>query len=131
LSYTPKGTALCKFSMACNRFYRQDQEQEMQKEVSFFEITCWLRLAEVCGEFLKKGRDVRVVGRLKQDRWTDADGRPRSRVFIVAEHMEFRPLVKAKDGEEGQEKEGETADAQESEADTEQDAVEMKEAASF
>ena len=74
LSYTPKGTALCKFTVASNRFYKQ--EEEMQKEVSFFEVSTWTRLAEVCGEYLKKGRGVRVVGRLKQDRWTDPDGKP-------------------------------------------------------
>ena len=64
LSYTPKGTAMCKFSVACNRFFKQDQET--QEEVSFFDVTTWSRLAEVCGEYLKKGRGVRVVGRLKK-----------------------------------------------------------------
>ena len=79
LSYTPKGTALCKFTVASNRFFKQDQET--QKEVSFFDVTTWARLAEVCGEYLKKGRGVRVVGRLKQDRWTDPDGKPHSRIY--------------------------------------------------
>jgi single-strand DNA-binding protein len=71
-SCTPKGTAVCRFSVARNRFFKQDNET--QKEVSYFDISCWTRLAEVCGEYLKKGRGVRVVGRLKQDRWTDANG---------------------------------------------------------
>jgi len=76
------------------------------KEVSFFDVSTWTRLAEVCGEYLKKGRGVRVVGRLKQDRWTDPDGKPHSRVEIVAEHVEFRPQPKKQDGEEkaGEEK---------------------------
>ena len=52
LSYTSKGTAVCKFSVASNRFYKQ--EEEMQKEVSFFEVSTWTRLAEVCGEYLKR-----------------------------------------------------------------------------
>ena len=95
LSYTTKGTALCKFAVASNRSYKQDQE--IQKEVSFFDITTWNRLAEVCGEYLKKGRGVRVVGRLKQDRWTDPDGKPHSRVFIIAEHVEFTPQLKKQD----------------------------------
>ena len=42
----------------------------------------------------KKGRGVRVVGRLKQDRWTGTDGKPRSKIAIVAEHVEFRPEFK-------------------------------------
>ena len=101
LSYTPKGTAVCKFTVASNRFFKQ--EQETQKEVSFFEVTTWARLAEVCGEYLKKGRGVRVVGRLKQDRWTDPDGKPRSRIYVIAEHVEFKPQLKNKEGAEGKE----------------------------
>jgi single-strand DNA-binding protein len=122
LSYTPKGTAVCKFTVASNRFFKQDDE--LQKEVSFFDVTAWTRLAEVCGEYLKKGRGVRVVGRLKQDRWTDPDGKPHSRILIVAEHVEFKPQInKDKDqGEDGQEKEAQAA---------EQEEEEVKEAASF
>jgi single-strand DNA-binding protein len=45
------------------------------------------------------------VGRLKQDRWTDPDGKPHSRVEIVAEHVEFRPQLKKQDGEEKAEEE--------------------------
>jgi single-strand DNA-binding protein len=114
LSYTPKGTAVCKFSVACNRAWKQ--EEELQKEVSFFEVSAWTRLAEVCGEYLKKGRGVRVVGRLKQDRWTDADGKAHSRVHIIAEHVEFKPQLKKQDGdpaagvEEGDEKPAEGAE---------------------
>lgn len=95
LSYTPKGTAVCKFTVACNRAFKQDDQ--LQKEVSFFDVSTWTRLAEVCGEYLKKGRGVRVVGRLKQDRWTDTDGKPHSRVLIVAEHVEFKPQIKKQD----------------------------------
>ena len=88
LATTPKGTAVCNFSVASNRFYRSDDE--LQKEVSFFDVEVWSRLAERCGEELTKGRGVRVVGRLKQDRWQDKEDKPRSRVKIVAEHVEFR-----------------------------------------
>jgi single-strand DNA-binding protein len=54
-------------------------------------VTVWNRLAEVCKEYLAKGRGVRVVGRLKQDRWEDPEGKTRSKVHIVAEHVEFKP----------------------------------------
>ena len=114
LSYTPKGTAVCKFTVASNRFFKQDQET--QKEVSYFDVTTWARLAEVCGEYLKKGRGVRVVGRLKQDRWNDPEGKPRSRVLVIAEHVEFKPQFnkeKAPDAG-GTEKAG--AEAEEEEA---------------
>jgi single-strand DNA-binding protein len=75
--------------VASNRFFKQ--EEEMQKEVSFFEVSTWARLAEVCGEYLKK------------DRWTDQEGKPHSRVSIVAEHVEFEPQFKDKDGDGAQE----------------------------
>ena len=63
LKYSPKGAAVCSFALASNRYFKQDEET--QKEVSFFDVTTWARLAEVCGEYLKKGRGVRVVGRLE------------------------------------------------------------------
>ena len=93
---TPKGTPVCTFSLASNRFFRQ--ESGLEREVSFFEIETWAKLAEACNNLGKKGRGVRVVGRLKQDRWTGADGKPRSKISIVAEHVEFRPEFK-KNGE--------------------------------
>ena len=89
LRSTPKGTSVCTFSLASNRFFKQDTGFE--KEVSFFQVETWAKLAEACSNKGKKGRGVRVVGRLKQDRWTGTDGKPHSRVAIVAEHVEFRP----------------------------------------
>jgi len=89
---TPKGTPVCTFSLASNRYFRQDTG--LEKEVSFFEVETWAKLAEVCNNLGKKGRGVRVVGRLKQGRWTGSDGKPHSRITIVAEHVEFRPETK-------------------------------------
>ena len=86
---TPKGTALCKFSVACNRFYKTDNG--IEKEVSYIDVETWGKLAEKCGNLARKGRGVRVVGRLKQDRWQSKDSQNQTKVFIVAEHVEFRP----------------------------------------
>jgi single-strand DNA-binding protein len=98
LRTTPKGTSVCNFSLASNRFFRQDSG--MEREVSFFEVETWAKLAETCSNLGKKGRGVRVVGRLKQDRWTGNDGKQRSRVSIVAEHVEFRPEFRKGEGGE-------------------------------
>jgi len=89
---TPKGTPVCTFRLASNRFFRQDNGYE--REVSFFDVETWAKLADTCNNMGKKGRGVRVVGRLKEDRWTGNDGRPHSRISIVAEHVEFRPEFK-------------------------------------
>ena len=96
---TAKGTAICTFTIATNRYFRQGDE--LQKEVSFFDVETWSRLAESCNTLGRKGRGIRVVGRLKQDRWQDAEGKARSRISIVAEHVEFRPEInKGADGQE-------------------------------
>ena len=101
LRSTPKGTQVCTMSLASNRYYKQDSGFE--KEVSFFDVETWSRLAEACYNKGRKGRGVRVVGRLKQDRWSGPDGKPHSKVSIVAEHVEFRPEFKkdAKPSTEG------------------------------
>jgi single-strand DNA-binding protein len=125
LKYTPKGAAVCSFALASNRYFKQDEET--QKEVSYFDITTWSRLAEVCGEYLKKGRGVRVVGRLKQDRWTGPEGQARSKIEIVAEHVEFKPQMK-KDGD-GKDGDGSTEDG--AAAEQAQEQTELKEAAGF
>ena len=89
---TTKGHSVCNFSIATNRFYRQDSN--LEKEVGFFDVEVWGKLAEICNTQGRKGRGVRVVGRLKQDRWTANDGKNHSRVAIVAEHVEYRPDFK-------------------------------------
>jgi single-strand DNA-binding protein len=94
LTTTAKGTKTCTFSVATNRFIKQDDE--FQKEVSFFDITTWSALAENCAANLTKGRGVRVIGRLQQDRWQNSKGEPFSKIFIVADHVIFKPEFKEK-----------------------------------
>jgi single-strand DNA-binding protein len=99
--FTPKGTPVCTFPIASVRYFKSGAE--LEKEVSFFDIETWSKLAESCANMGHKGRGVRVVGRLRQDRWTGKDDKPHTRVVIVAEHVEFRPeFVKPSntDGEE-------------------------------
>ncbi|MDR0323333.1 MAG: single-stranded DNA-binding protein [Treponema sp.] len=85
---TPKGALVCNFSIASNRYYRQDSN--LEKETGFFDVETWGKLAETCNMQGRKGRGVRVVGRLKQDRWTGSDGKNHSKISIVAEHVEYR-----------------------------------------
>jgi len=92
LRSTPKGTQVCTMRMASNRFFKLDSGYE--REVTFVDVDAWSRLAEACSSKGRKGRGVRVVGRIKQDRWTGADGKPHSKISIVAEHVEFRPEFK-------------------------------------
>ena len=94
LRYTPKGTPTCTLVVASNRSYKV--EGERTEEVSFIETTTWGKLAEVCHEHLSKGRGIRVVGRLKQERWEDPDGNSRAKVVIIAEQVEFQPRQPAR-----------------------------------
>jgi len=96
LRTTPNGKSVCNFSIASNRYYRL--ESNMEKEVGFFDIEAWGKLADSCVNYGRKGRGVRVVGRLKQDRWTGSDGKSHAKVAIVAEHVEYRSDSKKEGG---------------------------------
>jgi single-strand DNA-binding protein len=86
---TPSGgTPQCTLVVATARTYRLDGER--REEVSFIEGVTHGKLATMCAEHLQKGRGVRLVGRLKQERWEDAEGNSRSKVVIVCEHVEFQ-----------------------------------------
>lgn len=87
LKYLPSGTAVCTFSIASNRSFKKDDGYE--KEVSFFEVEAWGKLAEAISKNMHKGRGCRVVGRIKQEHW-QKDGATHSKVKIVAEHCEFK-----------------------------------------
>lgn len=58
-------------------------------------------MAQACEKHLTKGRGVRVVGRLKQDRWTDEEGSSHNRIKVVGEHVEFKPQYTATSGPGG------------------------------
>jgi single-strand DNA-binding protein len=105
---TPKGTPVCTFRLASNRYFKQDSGYE--QEVSYVDVETWTKLAERCYELGHKGRGIRVVGRIKEDRWIDTDGKSRSKLFILAEHVEFRPDFK-KDGNSENVSNGEDAAA--------------------
>jgi len=92
---TTNGTTVCTFSIANNKYYKKGEL--LEKEVSFFDVETWSKLAEACYAKGKKGRGVRIVGRIKQERWNDKEGKTRSRVILVAEHVEFRPESKKQD----------------------------------
>ena len=86
---TEKGTSVCCFTIASNRFFKQDSN--IEKEVGFFDVEAFSKMAECSRNQGRKGRGIRVVGRLKQSHWIDANGQSRSRIYIIAEHIEFRP----------------------------------------
>jgi len=83
--YTPKGTAVTEFAIAINRVFNTESG-EKKEEVSYFDIVAWGRQAEICAQYLSKGRPVLVEGRLQQDRW-EQDGQKKSRIRVIAENI--------------------------------------------
>ncbi len=89
LRYTPGGAAVCEFAIAINSQFTT-KAGEKREEVTFVDITAWARQAEICAEYLKKGRPVFVEGRLRQDRWEDQKtGQKRSKITVTADRVQF------------------------------------------
>ena len=87
--YTPKGTAVADIGIAVNRIY-SGEDGERKEEATFVDVTLWGRQAEVAQEYLKKGRQVFIEGRLQLDTWDDKQtGQKRSRLRVVAENMQM------------------------------------------
>jgi single-strand DNA-binding protein len=87
--YTPKGTAVADLSIAINRYIRSDDGNE-KEEVTYVDVILWARLAEISGQFLKKGKPVFIEGRLHLDTWEDKQtGQKRSRLRVIAESMQL------------------------------------------
>jgi single-strand DNA-binding protein len=98
--YTPKGSAVCDLGIAVNRAYTTDSG-ERREEVTYVDVVLWARLAEIAGEYLKKGRPVFIEGRLQLDSWDDKQtGQKRTKLRIVGETMQLlggRPTGAAAD----------------------------------
>ena len=89
LKYTPKGTAICKITLAVNRTYTSDSG-EKKEDVTFVDVEAWARTAEVIAQYVKKGRPILIEGRLKLDQWDDKQtGQKRSRLGVVCENFQF------------------------------------------
>lgn len=86
LRYTPSGTAVCTFGLATNRSWTTDTG-EKHEETEFHRIVAWNKLAELCSQFLVKGRKVYVEGRLATRSWTGQDGQQKSTTEVVIDDM--------------------------------------------
>lgn len=88
LRYIPNGSAVTSFTVAMNRVYKL-QTGEKKEETSFVRVVVWGRMAETCGEYLKKGSPVFVEGRLQSRSWEGADGQKRNTLEVVAMNVQF------------------------------------------
>jgi len=88
LRYTPQGTAVCNMSIATTE-KRRNAEGETEEHTIWFRVTAWGRQAELAAEYLAKGRQVYVEGRLRLEQYTDRDGNPRTSPEINANDIQF------------------------------------------
>jgi single-strand DNA-binding protein len=89
LRYTPKGTAIARLGVACNRKWKSETG-EMKEEVTFVDVDAFGRTAETIGQYLKKGRPILIEGRLRYDTWEDKQsGQKKSKLGVVLENFQF------------------------------------------
>jgi len=87
--YAPSGSAICNVTLATSRQWKDKNSGERQEETEWHRVVFYDRLAEIAGEYLKKGRPVYVEGRLKTRKWTDKDGVEKYTTEIVADQMQL------------------------------------------
>jgi single-strand DNA-binding protein len=86
--YTPKGSAVCDLGVAVNRVYTTDTG-EKREEVTYVDVVLWSRLAEIAGEYLKKGRPIFIEGRLQLDAWDDKQSTKTDLRKVIGETMQL------------------------------------------
>jgi len=89
LRYTPKGTAVARLGVACNRKWKSDTG-ELKEEVTFVDVDAFGKQAETIGQYLKKGRPILIEGRLRYDTWEDKQTKQKkSKLGVVLESFQF------------------------------------------
>lgn len=88
LRYTPQGTPVCDFSVATTE-RKKDKSGDFQEVTTWFRVNLWGRQAEVASQYLSKGRQVYVEGRLSQREWQDRDGNTRTSLEVHGTDLQF------------------------------------------
>ena len=89
IRYTPSGVAVANFSIATSEEWKDKDTGDKQERTEWHRIVVWRRLAEICGEYLSKGRQVYVEGRIQTRSWEDRDGNKRYTTEIIANDIQF------------------------------------------
>ena len=89
MRYTATGEAMCNFSIACSESWKDKQTGEKKEVTEWVRISFFGKLAEICGQYLKKGSQVYVEGSLRTRKWTDKDGQERYSTEIRGDEMKM------------------------------------------
>ena len=87
--YTPNGSAICNVSVATTRNWKDKTSGDKVEETEWHRVVCYDRLAEIAGEYLKKGRPVYFEGRLKTRKWQDKEGKDVYTTEVIADNMQL------------------------------------------
>ena len=117
LRYTPDGTPVCNFRMATTEGW-STREGEQREHTEWHTVVTWRRLAEICGEYLAKGRTVYVEGRLRTRSWEDQNGVTQYRTEIDARDVQ---MLGSRDAARAEEPREQPADQQEEPASQDED----------
>jgi len=110
LRYTPKGTAVLGFRIACNRRYRDRASDEWKEDTYYFDINVWAQQAERLGETMKKGSAVLVEGELRSRTWETQSGDKRKAVEIHARRVQVLDKYDYRSGDSQEPKEEKPAE---------------------
>ena len=88
VKYTPSGAPVAKFSLATDEVFK-DRSGEQQRHTEWHNIVAWNKLAEICGEYLTKGKLVYIEGSIRSRQWEDQAGNKRTAYEIIARAMQM------------------------------------------
>lgn len=89
MRYTPNGVAVVNLSIATSEAWRDKQTGEMVEQTEWHRVVCFRRLAEIAGEYLRKGSKVYIEGRLRTRKWQDQQGNDRYTTEITADNLQM------------------------------------------
>lgn len=89
MRHTQNGQAVAQFSLATSRRWRDRESGQQREETDWHRVVAWGRLAEICAEYLSKGRQVYIEGRLQTREWEDKDGNKRWTTEVIANDMQM------------------------------------------
>lgn len=101
MRYTPSGVPVTSFTVATNRRWT-DQNGQLQERTTWYRVTAWRRLGELCNQYLAKGRMVLVEGDVEASAWTSEEGEPRASLELTARNVRFlggRDMIASVPGE--------------------------------
>ena len=87
LSYLPSGQSVAKFTLATNRSWKDKSSGELKEETEWHNIVAWGKTGEICAQYLAKGRQAYIEGRIHSRTWEDREGKSRTTTEIVADNV--------------------------------------------